>query len=130
MDSERWQKIRELYKSAGAINPGERAEILDKACQDDPSLCEEIEGMLEAGEEMGDFLETAAPHKDPTRVLRTFLWAPVSNSTSSQAGGIGTVYEADQAQPRRKVAVKIMKAGSIKYRLPFTAPTILPFQVQ
>ena len=47
--------------------PRERAEYLTRACEGDAELREEVESLIEAYEEDGDVLETAARSRRPTR---------------------------------------------------------------
>jgi tetratricopeptide (TPR) repeat protein len=72
------------------------------ACHD-PALRAEVESLVRAYRAAGDFLETqgAAPAKiGKFQIIRLL-----------GEGGMGVVYEAEQEQPRRTVALKLLKPG-------------------
>jgi hypothetical protein len=46
MNAERWQKIEDLYHSAGQREQGERSAFLAEACQGDEQLRREVESLL------------------------------------------------------------------------------------
>ena len=51
-------EIEEVYHAALGRKPGkERAEFLDAACGQDSAVRSQVEALLEAHEEAGDFLE-------------------------------------------------------------------------
>ena len=60
MPPERWQQLKDLFHSALAVDPGQRAAFLGRACAGDPSLREEIEGLLASDEAAEAFIETPA----------------------------------------------------------------------
>ena len=59
MTPERYRQIGELYHTALALKPDERAAFLDQACAGDDPLRHEVERLLASNEEAGSFL--AAP---------------------------------------------------------------------
>ena len=111
----------------------ERAAFLSKACGMDLALRQEVEELLQAEAEAGQFLpeqpgssaaqaaladaaETLAPHSGPPqleltekpgdRIGRYKLLQKIGE------GGCGVVYMAEQEEPvRRKVALKVIKVG-------------------
>ena len=56
MTREQWQQIRDLLASAAAIAPPQRHEFLQQAGADE-LVCHEVERMLTAEADLGDFLE-------------------------------------------------------------------------
>src|SRR5262245_25504085 len=56
MDTERWQRIEEVYYHVLAAPPDQRSTILDKTCAGDPSLRREVESLLSADDQAGEFL--------------------------------------------------------------------------
>ena len=117
MEPERWQKIEQLYHSALEIEGIRRGPFLAIACGGDEALREEV-GSLLARAETGDFLET------PAMAVAAKAIAGASGKRALPAvigryrvvrllgeGGMGAVYEAEQNQPRRTVALKIIKPG-------------------
>ncbi|MHC5052587.1 MAG: WD40 repeat domain-containing serine/threonine protein kinase, partial [Planctomycetota bacterium] len=87
----------------------ERAVYLDRACAHDPKLRAEVEKLLAADADAGDFMrDTDAPDTEPpgTRIGPYELLQVIGE------GGMGTVYMAEQAEPvERRVALKIIKRG-------------------
>jgi eukaryotic-like serine/threonine-protein kinase len=115
-------RVEKLYHSALAVEPSQRAVFLTKECGDDGELRREIESLLAHAEEEDGFLEA------PAIQLAAMAMAAGSVRTSSVPaipakighyrvlrllgeGGMGAVYEAEQEQPRRMVALKVIKPG-------------------
>ena len=111
-------KAEEIFHEAIEVSdPGKRSAYLDKACGEDSELRTEVEALLRAHEEAGDFLKAPALAPDATleesliegpgtRVGRYELLEMIGE------GGMGLVYLAEQKEPvRRRVALKIIKPG-------------------
>ncbi len=103
------RRVKDLFDRALDAAPGERDRLLGAECG--PDTRREVELLLDAHGRAEGFLER--PAADALR-------APVAPGTrvgryvvvrSLAAGGGGTVYEAIQDDPRRRVAVKVMAAG-------------------
>jgi len=60
MTPERWQRIDQLYHEALKRKPGERLAFVRKICEDDATLCQEVESLLEAHDRGGNFLSSPA----------------------------------------------------------------------
>ena len=60
MDSERWQRLKLLFQAALGREPTERALWLDRECDGDSELRAEIEALLAADGQPGEFLESPA----------------------------------------------------------------------
>src|SRR2546426_10204314 len=97
-------------------SPAERDKFLAEACQGEPELRQQVESLLGAHEQAGDFLgqaqtvKLAEPdftlEKTGTMIGRYKLLEKIGE------GGFGVVYMAEQVEPvQRKVALKIIKAG-------------------
>jgi len=56
MNSERWRHIEDVLQAALELEPGERADFLERACAGDPGLREEVESLLLSAEPARDFL--------------------------------------------------------------------------
>ena len=116
MTPERWQQIKHLCERALEREAEERAAFLTEACAADPQLRIEVENLLEhatAGNRIGDSpiwaqlsptSVSAVPHL-PQQIGRYRVTRILGQ------GGMGTVYEAEQDSPRRRVALKVIRAG-------------------
>jgi len=120
MTPERWQRAREVFERA-LETPGEdRAALLQTACAGDGELRAEVESLLMHHERLDNgFL---APHGVKLRL------APAGPEPWAEAligrkvgrylvtrrigqGGMGSVFEARQEQPARRVALKVLRPG-------------------
>jgi tetratricopeptide (TPR) repeat protein len=107
-DPERWRRLEEAFAHALALDPTARAEWLARTLADEDRLRREVVALLEANEASERLEPPAVDLRDPLlsrriggcRLLRVI-----------GAGGMGAVYEAEQENPRRTVAVKVMREG-------------------
>ncbi len=95
-----------------------RTKYLNQACRGNEKLRKEVESLLDAHEQAGDFLKT--PAIDPNVTIEN---SPIHEGPGSKIGhyeileligegGMGLVYLAQQKEPvRRKVVLKIVKPG-------------------
>ena len=117
MAPERWRKVDQLYHSALEVEQSRRAAFIEHACNGDESLKQEVESLLAQAETGDTFLEAAAVEvaakalatAGPTPAISTIGRYRVIRLLGE--GGMGAVYEAEQDQPRRTVALKIIKPG-------------------
>ncbi|MEJ2704922.1 MAG: serine/threonine-protein kinase, partial [Sedimentisphaerales bacterium] len=103
-----------LEKAAGPA----RAAYLDEACGSDTPLRVQLEALLKANREAGDFLESplqgetaswggSAPSEGPGSTIDRYKLLEKIGE-----GGMAVVYMAEQERPiRRRVALKIIKLG-------------------
>lgn len=119
MAAGRWDKIEQLYHSALAQEKSRRAAFISQACGGDQALEREVRSLVEQEESTGNFLE------DPAIEIAAKEFAssgPVGRPHPTSIGqyriirilgegGMGTVYAAEQDEPRRIVALKVIKLG-------------------
>jgi eukaryotic-like serine/threonine-protein kinase len=118
VEAERWRKIEELYHSALEREGSDRAAFLDEACAGDETLRGEVESLLGQSQATERFLEAPAlevaakdlakssePGARPLTIGRYRIVRLIGE------GGMGAVYEAEQQEPRRVVALKMIKLG-------------------
>ena len=113
------RRLEKLFSAALDKDPAtDRSLFLAEACGGDTDLREQIEGLLEAHNRVGSFLDT--PPVDPDAKLESLETDEIAGTMIGRykllqklgEGGFGTVYMAEQEEPvRRKVALKIIKLG-------------------
>ncbi len=114
---ERYRRIKEAFAEARELSGANRESYLDKVCEGDPELREEVESLLSADEALGeDALSRALVGEAKSRVdvalprkIANFRIIGICGS-----GGMGTVYEAEQESPRRRVALKVIQASNMR----------------
>ena len=109
------EHIKEIFSLAlRKPSPGEREQYLTEACQGEPELRQQVESLLQAYEQAGEFLDktvnlTASnfvAERVGTMIGRYKLLQQIGE------GGCGVVYMAEQQEPvRRRVALKVIKLG-------------------
>lgn len=118
MSSERWQQIKELFHSALAVEAGQRAAFVRKACADNPSIREEVEELLASDERAKDFIENPAVEMvaeslatDGADLMKGRRIGPYQIFREIGHGGMGVVYLAERAdqQYQKRVAIKVIR---------------------
>jgi serine/threonine protein kinase len=109
------ERIKDVFlRAVEQTSPAERQACLDQACQGDPELRRQVESLLLAHDQAGDFLgpESILPaagtaaEKPGDTIGRYQLLELIGE------GGFGTVWMAEQQEPvRRRVALKLVKPG-------------------
>jgi non-specific serine/threonine protein kinase/serine/threonine-protein kinase len=118
MTPERWRQIKQVCELALEREPDERAAFVTEACAGDPQLRAQVDGLLQHASAGGlespilAQLATAVPARNsaddihvPEQIGRYRVIRMVGQ------GGMGTVYEAEQDSPRRRVALKVVRPG-------------------
>jgi serine/threonine-protein kinase len=117
MDSERWERVKELFEAALEREEPERLPFLVQACPNDEALRREVESLLAGHNQAGDFMQTGAACQRAAAVLTQA--SPPSTFSPSEIishrfkvlrslghGGMGEVYEARDLDRDVQVALK------------------------
>ncbi|MFZ4574350.1 MAG: serine/threonine-protein kinase, partial [Phycisphaerales bacterium] len=109
MDREFFRRAEEVFVAAIEAPETERAAVMERMTAGDTDLLRHVRQLLSQHDQSAGFLEPPAVARDasfpaaigPFRILRTL-----------GAGGAGTVYEAEQLHPQRRVALKVLRSGA------------------
>jgi serine/threonine protein kinase len=112
MSPERWQQISRLFGEVLECEPHQRAALLDAACADDADLRREVESLLAAREDAGDFMRQPAfeleAKQSATPLPTGQLIAHFEVIEPLGAGAMGEVYLVRDTRLDRKVALKLL----------------------
>ncbi len=113
-------RVEALFHEAADLPPHERSALLDERCANHPALRAAVESLLRAESSIHSrsFLETPALARlpDSTTQLPSHLGHFRILSLLGQ-GGMGAVYEAEQDNPRRRVALKVIRSTFLSREL-------------
>ena len=111
MTAERWHQVRDILYAASRMDTGARLSYLDEQCATDQALRNEVEKLLSALDQSGEFLEPdtsrTAAHSSALRI------GPYLILGQAGRGGMGVVYHAVRDDDyRQEVAIKLIKSGA------------------
>ena len=116
-----WKEVRRVFESVLTLPEERRESALDAACGADPALRAAVEDLLRSDREAARaFLDPVAPEELAERFDQQ--WASGLLGTRIGAyrlqrligvGGMGMVFEAMQDDPRRTVALKLLRPGAV-----------------
>jgi len=105
-----WADVAEIFEAAAALTGAERNRVLDERCSGNAELRREVESLLAQDDVAGDYL--TPPHAAPSlRVADPADGAIIGGFRLIRrlgSGGMGSVHEAEQTNPSRRVALKIL----------------------
>lgn len=118
MKSPWWQQLDQLFHSAIEHGPEERAAFLNDACKRDEALRKEVERLIAAHEDAGNFIEAPALEVEARELAADSFKAgtlAVGETVSHYrvvsmlgSGGMGEVYLAEDTVLNRQVALKLL----------------------
>src|SRR5437588_2439902 len=121
MDPQRWRQIKEVLHQAVDLAPRERSAYLDRSCNGDAEFRREVDELIAASNNAGEFLEapalaaTAAVEDFAARLEGSLVDAIVGRYRVIEEvgrGGMAVVYKAlREGDFRQEVAIKVMKRG-------------------
>src|SRR5262245_31653397 len=122
---ERLNRIREVLRAAQQIDAAGRAAFVSTQCQGDATLEREIEHLLFlCGDSATNLDDTSSPigprHPGPAHAAVLSAGDVIAERFTIVRllgrGGMGEVYEADDAALGERVALKVMRGGSEQSR--------------
>lgn len=118
MNQDRWNRIQSAFEAAIAALPEKRPSVIERECEGDPELKSDVERMLCDHEAAGSFLEVKTGVNEGVHDWAEELVLPPDRRIGSYVvgeligrGGMGAVYRAQQTNPSRTVALKVVRPG-------------------
>lgn len=128
---ERYRQIKQIFANACGLDPQSRIAYLDRACAGDVELRAEVEALLEHDQQSipirpvisaRDMLDLDSQLRGSSAAARQSAFPTESLSQPDSIGGfrlirkigqggMGVVYEAEQENPKRTVALKVIRSG-------------------
>ena len=118
MDKDRWQRIRTLFDSAAELPREEWRPYLDRTCQDDPSLTNEVLEMLEQDSRGRFILDTDVAQLAANMLRVPFCpafqeFGPYRVKRLLGEGGMGVVFLAERVDFGNQVAIKVLRDAQL-----------------
>jgi len=120
VDPGRWQRIKDVFAAALELEADARAAFLETACAGDAELLDEVQSLLQAHTNSGDFIERSAIEEtfgfEPGFARPVWIGRRVGVYrivAEIGSGGMSEVYRAvrDDDEYHKEVAVKLLRSG-------------------
>jgi eukaryotic-like serine/threonine-protein kinase len=123
MTPERWHDVKRVLSAALELDEAKRPAYLDHACASDHSLRQEVQSLLDSGDDIRSSFMQSPPLASPTSDGTADELGPNESGPGTVLGhyhllqkvgegGMGEVWLAEQKEPvRRRVALKLVKGG-------------------
>lgn len=117
MNPEQYARLKVIFATARELEIYERGEYLHQACDGDEELLTEVQELLEADLEHSEDAFDRALSDDEELVTNTAFAqgrriGKYRILSVCGSGGMGTVYEAEQDTPLRRVALKVIQSSA------------------
>lgn len=114
MEPQRWQRVKQILGEALDLDPTVRMAFVASACENTPDVRTEVESLLAAEDEAGDFIEVPVfSESGPPLVAgeRVGAWGVLREIGR---GGMGAVYLAERADEEfeKRVALKVIRRSA------------------
>ncbi|MEM1182082.1 MAG: serine/threonine-protein kinase, partial [Acidobacteriota bacterium] len=113
-------RLFDLLEQAQGWPPSDRRRLAEAACAGGPVSAQELLAALDRVEQLSGFLESPAwsteTAPDPESATRSWIGreiGPYRILAMLGSGGMGQVFLAEQQEPRRQVALKLIRSESI-----------------
>ncbi len=115
-DSDRWQKLKDIFTEAVELTPESRSAYLSELRVNEKTLSEELAELIASEEESENFLKKSFEINFDLPSAQTFIGARIGNYKIQREigrGGMGAVFEAarQDGEFEQKVAVKLTDNG-------------------
>src|SRR5881409_2895004 len=109
MNPERWQRITTIFEASLEREPSRRGDFITAACADDPSLVDDVQGLLRGHERTRDgVLDLAATDYLVASLPPGTRFGSYEIKEPIGAGGTAEVHRACDTRLGRDVAIKIL----------------------